>query len=332
MRILVTGATGFVGSVLIPELLKKYGADAISAFVLPGDRVPASWRGENVRVFSGDIADPERVLEAAQEHTHVIHLAGLVSYWRRDFDRLMRVNRKGVRAVVDACLEAHVLRLIHVSSVGAVGFRKRGELIDEEIPFNWPPCFYYMTSKYLGQRVVEEAVRNKGLNAVILIPASIMGPGDPVLETIHNQLYARVYSGRMFGSFSGGLGVVDVRDVSAIIMKALDGGQAGEKYLLVGANLAYPDVIRLIGHYARRKVHPFRVPSAVISAAGLSLELASHLTRRRPMLTYAYGRLSGWTTFYSNKKSRRDFCHEYIPVDETVRDSCRYFERTFIPS
>jgi farnesol dehydrogenase len=114
-------------------------------------------------------------------------------------------------------------------------------------------------------------------------------------------------------------------------MKALDGGRAGEKYLLVGANLSYRDVVKLIGSHARRKVHPFRVPAALLSSAGLSLELAGHLTGRRPLLTYAYGRLSGWTTFYSNKKSRRDFSHEYIPIDETVRDSCRYFEKTFIP-
>jgi hypothetical protein len=62
------------------------------------------------------------------------------------------------------------------------------------------------------------------------------------------------------------------------------------------------------------------------------MEMVSLLTRKRPLLTYAYGRLSGWTTFYSNEKSRRDFSHEYIPVEKTVRDSCRYFERTFTSS
>jgi dihydroflavonol-4-reductase len=332
MRILVTGATGFVGSVLVPELVSNFGPDSISAYVLPGDRIPESWKNEKVRIIYGDITDEKRVLEALQGQIHVIHLAGLISYWRRDFGRLMKVNCLGVRTVVEACLRADVRRLVHVSSVGAIGFRKRGELIDEATPFNWPPYFHYMTSKYLGQKIVEEAARIKGLNAIIFNPASIMGPGDPVLETPHNQLYARVYGGRMFGSFRGGLGVVDVRDVSAVIIKGLDRGRAGEKYLLVGANLHYSDVLRLIGKNARRPVHPFPVPASLLSAAGLSLELASYLTRKRPLLTYAYGRLSGWTTFYSNEKSRRDFNHEYTPIEETIRDSCRYFERTFIPS
>jgi dihydroflavonol-4-reductase len=332
MRILVTGATGFVGSVLVPELVRNFGPDSVSAYVLPGDRIPESWKDEKVRVVYGDITDGKRVLEAAQGQTHVIHLAGLISYWRRDFSRLMRVNWQGVRAVVAACLRADVRRLVYVSSVGAIGFRKCGELIDEATPFNWPPYFHYTTSKYLGQKIVEEAARMKGLNAIIFNPASIMGPGDPVLETPHNQLYARVYGGRMFGSFKGGLGVVDVRDVSAAVIKGLDRGRAGEKYLLVGANLYYPDVLRLIGKHARRPVYPFPVPASLLSAAGLSLELVSHLTRKKPLLTYAYGRLSGWTTFYSNEKSRRDFSHEYITIEETIRDSCRYFEKAFMPS
>ena len=332
MKVLVTGATGFVGSVLVPELVRKFGPDSVSVYVLPGDRLPESWRGEKIRVIYGDITDKNRLLEATEGQTHVVHLAGFISYWRRDFSRLMRVNFGGARAVAEACLRAGVRRLIHVSSVGAVGFRKRGRLIHETTPFNWPPYFHYMTSKHLGQKAVEEAVQRRGLNAIILNPASIMGPGDPVRETPHNELYARIYSGRMFGSFRGGLGVVDVRDVAAVIIKGLEHGKAGEKYLLVGANLSYSEVLRLIGKHARRRVYPFPVPASLLSAAGLVLELLSFLTRKKPLLTYSYGRLSGWKTFYSNEKSRREFGHEYIPVDVTIRDACRYFERTFTAS
>jgi nucleoside-diphosphate-sugar epimerase len=332
MRIFVTGATGFVGSVLIPDLVRRFGPDSITAFVLPGDRIPASWKDEKVRVSYGDVTDGKRVHEALQGHTHVVHLAGFISYWRRDFSRLMRVNRDGVKAVVDACLRARVRRLVHISSVGAIGFKKGGKLIDETAPFNWPPYFHYMTSKHFGQTIVEEAVRARGLDAVIFNPASIMGPGDAVLSTPHNQLYARTYSGRMFGSFRGGLGVVDVRDVAAAVVKGLDRGRPGEKYLLVGANLSYPEVLRLIAKHARRRVYPFPVPAALLSAAGLTLELLSCLTGERPLLTYSYGRLSGWTTFYSNEKSRREFDHEYVPIEVTIRDSCRYFERTFMTS
>jgi dihydroflavonol-4-reductase len=330
VKILVTGATGFVGSVLVPRLIRRLGADRISAYVLPGDRLPETWRGEPVEILYGGITDREGVARACRGRSHVIHLAGLISYWRRDYDRLMKVNRDGVRCVVEACLGAGVERLVHVSSVGAIGFKKRGELVDENTPFNWPPIFHYMWSKSLGQRVVENAVRVRGLRAIILNPASIMGPGDHDPRTPHNKVYEGVYRGKLFGSLSGGLGVVDVRDVAAIIDKALNGGRVGERYLLVGANLTYPEVLRLISRHAGRPVYPFRVPAAVLTGAGVALETASLLTRKRPLITLAYGALSGWKTYYDNGRSRRDFNHTYVPVDMTIRDACRYFEQNFL--
>jgi dihydroflavonol-4-reductase len=157
-----------------------------------------------------------------------------------------------------------------------------------------------------------------------------MGPGDYARGTPHNQLYERAYRGQLFGSFSGGLGVVDVRDVAAIILKGLTEGSAGEKYLLVGANLSYAEVLRLIGKQAGSRAHPFRLPASLLATAGLTWEGVSLMTRKKPQLTYAYGRLSGWTTYYDNAKSRRDFGHEYIPVEQTIRDSCRFFEKTFL--
>ena len=157
-----------------------------------------------------------------------------------------------------------------------------------------------------------------------------MGPGDHDPRTPHNSVYEGVYRGNLFGSLAGGLGVVDVRDVAAIAEKALTGGRPGERYLLVGANLAYAEVLRLIARHSGRPVCPFRVPGMLLTGAGVALETASLLTRRRPLLTRSYGALSGWTTFYDNSKSRRDFNHSYVPIDLTIRDSCRYFERNHL--
>ena len=330
MKILVTGATGFLGSVLMPKLTRRFGPANVAAYVLPGDRLPAAWRDEPVEVISGDIVDEARVAEACRGRSHVVHLAGLISYWRRDFERLVKVNRDGVGCVVRGCLAAGVERLVHISSVGAVGFKKKGALIDEETPFNWPPIFHYMWSKFLGQRVIEMAARRQGLPAVILNPASIMGPGDSDPRTPHNRVYAGVYAGSLFGSLAGGLGIVDVRDVAAIAEKALTGGRTGERYLVVGANLAYAEVLRLIARHSGRPVYPFRVPGALLTGLGVALESASLATRRRPPLTRSYGALSGWTTFYDSGKSRREFGHAYLPAEQTIRDGCRYFERSFL--
>lgn len=333
MRILVTGATGFVGAVLMPELVRRYGAGAVDAFVLPGDAVPASWRDAGLRLFPGDIADPTAVAAAVRGHDRVVHMAGLISYWRGDEAKLKKVNEDGVRSVVEACLAAGVGRLIHVSSVGAVGFHEDGTPADETAAYNWPADILYMTSKRRGQDIVERAVRERGLPAVILNPASIMGPGDHNPETPHNRLYRMICGGTQLGSFAGGLAIVDVRDLAAIILKALEGGgRDGESYLVVGANLPYPEVVRRISRACGRKAYPFRIPGPLVTAAGFVLEMAARLTGRRPLITAAYGRLSGWTAYYDNAKSRREFGHVYIDADKTIADGWAYFQESVKPA
>jgi dihydroflavonol-4-reductase len=332
VKVLVTGATGFVGSVLMPELIARYGASAVSAFVLPGDPLPATWRGSGVRTLAGDISDARAVRTAAAGHSHIVHLAGFISYWKGDADRLRTVNEDGVLSVVEAALGAGIERLIHVSSIGAIGFRADGSPADETTPFNWPADILYMASKRRGQDIVEQAVRERGLRAVILNPASIMGPGDHNPATPHNELYRRISRGPLFGSFSGGLAIVDVRDLVALILKALERwGRDSESYLIVGANLSYRDVIRRISRACGRKADPFPVPAPLLAAAGHVLERASRRTGRRPLLTAAYGRLSGWTAYYDNTKSRQDFGHVYIDADKTITDGWEYYRDTFGP-
>jgi dihydroflavonol-4-reductase len=331
MKILITGATGFVGNNLLKELPKSFPGSRVSAFCLPDDpfRKHLSLH-DGLHIIEGNIINSDDVLEAVRGHTHVIHLAGLISYWRKDFKRLIEVNKAGVKNVVAACLKHKITKLVHISSVGAFGFYKDGRLADEDTPFNWASCFYYMVSKYEGQIIVELAAKNKGLKAVTLNPASIMGPGDPDLSTPHNQLYESIYNKILWGCFSGGLAVVDVRDLVRIIIKSIESDKNGEKYLVVGANVEYSQVLKTIARHANKKVYPFPLPSFLLSIAGGVLELISYITNRRPLLTYAYGKLSGWRTYYSNEKSIKDFDHDYIPFEKTIEDSCRYFEKNFL--
>lgn len=331
MNILVTGATGFVGNLLLKDLRKAFPRSKISAFVMPDDPFKTSLIQFNgLHITEGNIINSEDVLNAVSGHTHVVHLAGFISYYRKDTKKLFAVNKTGVNNIVEACLKHNVTKLIHISSVGACGFFKDGRLADERTPFNWPRYFTYMVSKLEGQQIVEQACKEKGLNAVILLPASIMGPGDRNIQTPHNQLYYRIYRKRLFGSFSGGLAIVDVRDLVEIIIKCLESRISGEKYLIVGQNVEYSQVLRAIGKYANKKTYPFPVPAFLLSVLGGLLERISLSNSRKPLITYAYGKLSGWKTYYSNEKSRREFNHEYRPLDRTIEDSCKYFEENFL--
>ena len=329
MRILVTGATGFVGQCLVARLLER-GGDRVAAFLLPNEAVPPAFEGR-VEILRGDLRDRAAVLAAIKGAEFVYHVAGFISYWVLDEAIMRAVNVEGTRAVVDACLECGVHRLVHVSSVGAIGFHHDGSEADEGTPFNWPESFGYMTTKRDGQRVVEEAARTRGLDAVIVNPASVMGPGDPVKLSAHNRLYGNMYGAPFFfGTFTGGLAVVDVRDLVETILAAAERGRKGEAYLSVGANVPYSRVLRLLAAEAGKRFVAFPIPAFALTAAGWAAELVSRLTKKRPLITVAYGRLSSWVAYYSAAKSRKELGIAYRSLEETIADGCRYYERSFL--
>jgi|YNPMSStandDraft_1061717.scaffolds.fasta_scaffold00057_11 dihydroflavonol-4-reductase len=333
MDILITGATGFLGSTLISKIFDENFFENINiyAFVLPKDKFQknlSKWK--NLKIIYGDITNFDEINNAICGKDIVINCAGLISYWKKDYNKLINVNVNGVKNIVESCIKNKVKKLIHISSVGAIGFHKDGRPAEEETPFNYPDCLYYMKSKYLGQLIVEKAIEEKKLNAVILCPASIMGPGDPDINTPHNQIYQKVYKNKMFGSFKGGLAVVDVRDIAQIIIKNIKNNFPEGKYLIVGKNLKYKEVLKTIEKYSKKKVYPFIISPIILSFVGFILEILSYITRRKSLLTFGYGLLSGWKTFYSNEKSCRIFKHSYIDFEKTIEDSCQYFEINFL--
>lgn len=330
MKLFVTGATGFVGSVLVPELVKRRDIESLCLLKLPEEPKPEFFDNPRINVLEANLLDRPAVINGLKGYTHVIHLAGMISYIRRDFPKLEAVNVRGVQNIVDGCRQHGIRRLIHISSVGAIGFHADGRPADEEVPFNWPPYFHYMTTKYRGQQVVESAVTRRNLDAVVLNPASIMGPGDPNPDTPHNQLYHRLYKGRMVGSFSGGLAVVDVRDLAEIILKSLDRKTFHHRrFLVVGHNVSYRDLLRMMGKIAGKRVFPFRVPAGLITLTGALSEAVCRILPARPLLTYSYGKISGMRGYYDNRRSRQEFDHRYRSLEDTIRDSCRYYRRRF---
>ncbi len=336
MNILLTGATGFLGQTILKYIFEDQQTKnyKIYAFVLPNDKFEKDLlnfkKNNNFEIIYGDITNKCQIERAIEGKDIVIHCAGLISYWKKDYEKLVNINVNGTKNIVNGCLKNKVKKLIHISSVGAIGFYKDGKFAIEETEFNYPDNLYYMKTKYEGQIFVENAIKEKNLNAIILCPASIMGPGDPDINTPHNQIYKKVYENKMFGCFSGGLAIVDVRDIASIIIKNIKNDYPANKYLICGKNLRYKEVIKTIEKYSGKKTYPFSVPSIFLWVAGSLLELISNFSGKKPLLTAGYGLLSGWLAYYSNEKSIKTFDHQYIDFDITIKDSCKYFEEKFL--
>ena len=131
MNILVTGASGFVGRCLVARLLAIRPQDRVAILLLPGESEPEAFAGK-VETIRGDVRDAQTVRAAVRGKDLVYHLAGFISYWILDAGIMHAVNVDGVKAVVDACVESKVRRLVHVSSVGAIGFHHDGRPADED--------------------------------------------------------------------------------------------------------------------------------------------------------------------------------------------------------
>lgn len=329
MRLLVTGATGFLGRALVPDLVARFGSGSVSALLLPGDVAPDRWRELGVRIIRGDVADADSVDAAVIGSDGVIHAAGVVSYARRDRAALARVNVLGTRHVVEACVRHRVKRLVHISSVGALGMRRDGVPTDEGQPYNWPRGFLYMESKLAGQEEVLRRAHASGLEAVVLNPASIMGPGDPVFSSALNRLHRLVLSSPVLPSFSGSLGVVDVRDVAEITVKAVERGEPGRCYLLSGANVSYRAVLTAMARAMGLRRVVFTLPGWLLTGVGWAAEAAATAFGRPPALTESYGRLSGWRCGYTSERSCREFAHTYRAFETTIADGCRYYLENF---
>ena len=234
MRALVTGGTGFVGS-HVARLLAAQGHD-VRVLHRSTSKLTALEGVPFTSAISG-LTDLDGLRAACEDVDWVFHVAAVADYWRADEAQMFKINVEGTQLLLQAAREAGVKRVIFTSSAAAVGLRTNG-LSDESDPFNLPPKhFPYGYSKWLAEQVVTEAV-DAGQDVVTVNPVVVMGPGD--LNMISGTFIMQI---KRFGPFvpltSGGVAVVDVRDVARWQLQAAENGHSGERYILGAANYSY---------------------------------------------------------------------------------------------
>ena len=233
---LLTGANGHLGHTIAAKL--REAGEEVRGLVLPNDPHPAPVLS-GVELMEGDVCKPETLEpffhvepdEEGPREVVVIHTAGLISISSRRSDRVRAVNVEGTRNVVDMCMRHHVSRLVHVSSVHAIPEGKAGEPIVEAARFDPGEVegLYAKTKAEASQLVLDAAAQ--GLDAVIVHPSGILGPGDFGQGHL-TQMIADYLNGRLVACVKGGYDFVDVRDVADGVIAAAEKGRAGECYIL----------------------------------------------------------------------------------------------------
>lgn len=322
MITLVTGATGFLGGHIARELHEA--GDTVRIVV----RQRSSRKGlaeVPVEEAPGDVRDLESLRRAMQGVGRVVHAAGAVRLDPFAPDRLRRINVEGTRNVLTAAREAGVERVLYVSTTAAVGSGTKDRPADETTAFDLADRGPYWQTKHAGEQLVLEAARKGELDALVVNPSIVFGPGDVKLTS--SSLLLAVASGLVLFYPEGGSGFVDVRDVARGVRAALEKGDTGERYILSAENLTFREAFAMAAkeRHLRPPLLPIPRPLA-LGLGGIGDRLGPRFPKAFGMLNTGFlGAL--FDTFYvSNAKACRELGFAPRPVKDSIRDAYRWME------
>jgi dihydroflavonol-4-reductase len=321
----VTGATGFTGSYMLRYLLHQ------------GERVRALRRPDSpvylvadlldkVEWMDADLLDMYALDEALEGASHVYHCAGMVSYMTRDREKLMQINGEGTANVVNACLDKQPIRLLHVSSIAALGKKSiAGEAVNEQTKWEFNKnVSYYSASKFRAEQEVWRGMA-EGLQAVIINPSIILGAGEWNKTT--GRLFTNVHRGFPFYT-KGVTGFVDVRDVVQIAYALLQQEQWGERYLLNAQHMSYQELFGFIAQELGVAAPRWEAGPVLSSLAWRWSALQRLLGKKNTTLTRTTAMMAKRINYYDATKINQLLNNPFRPLDMTIGDTCRSFLQT----
>ena len=320
MTVLVTGATGFIGSRLAAALVER-GED-VRVLRREGSRLEGL-AGLPVEHVIGDVLDAASVARAVAGCDVVYHVAAIATYWRIARETVYRVNVEGTRNIMAACLKEGVPRVVHTSSVAAIGIPCGETPGAEETPFDpisaaWP----YADSKRLAEEEVRSATA-QGLSAVIVNPAVVIGAGDHNL--VSGSMIVQMAQHPIPAAPPGGVCMADVDAVVAGHLLAARLGRSGERYILGGENLAYRDAAKIMAQVVGRSAPRWVIPEWLLEPAADAVDMFNRMTGRPPILDGQQVRLSGYHIFFSSDKAVHELGYPILPFAGAAEKAYRWY-------
>jgi dihydroflavonol-4-reductase len=313
-RTLVTGGCGFIGQHLVSALLARGRHVRVLDLRLP-EYAPAA-----LQFVKGSILDATLVRDALDGVDEVYHLAGLPGMWRSDKNDFYDVNCRGTEIVLAAARERGVSRFLHCSTESILFSPSNTDpVLTERVrtrPEEMPGA--YTRSKMLAEQRAQEAAAS-GLPVVIANPTMPIGPHrrlTPPTAMLHYFLNRRI---QLYIDFV--LNLVDVRDVAAGLVLAMERGRVGERYILGGQNISLRKLLNVIGMISKRNALRIPLPPVLAQIAAKGMDLISdHLTHRPPLGTLEGVRIALHSKPLSNEKSKRELGYEPRPIEPALRD------------
>src|SRR5262245_1397976 len=318
-RVAVSGATGFIGHHTCVALAAA-GAQVTALVRATSDTSHLRPLGIDVQVAPLD--EPDLLAIALREKDLLVHLAGAVDF-NNDWEQCRRVNVVGTGNILRAACQSGVRRVIHASSIVAIGASTSPARLDESATWNLGGARVpYVTTKWEGEQFA--LCLNGGPEVVVVNPASVIGPDD-FSGSEFGTLCRRFWRRRIPLVFGGGNNFVDVRDVAAGMLLAATHGRPGERYILGGTNRSYTAFHSDLAGAADRPIPRFRLPTKL---ARIGAAIGDRVTRRRqkrPLLTTAQAQLLGLFFYYDCTKAECELGYSTRPLRDTIADTYRFW-------
>jgi len=326
--ILVTGATGLVGSHLIFDLVKKEekvralkrkNSDLIFVKALFSSH-PELF--EKIEWMDGDVLDIFSLKEALKGITKVFHCAAMVSFIPSEVEEMMKININGTANLVNLCLENKIEKLCYVSSVAAINRINEDETIDENSQWKISKQnSNYSISKYGAEREVWRGIA-EGLNAVIVNPTIIFGPGN--WKTGSTAMFPKIWKGLKFYT-DGTTGFVDVRDVSKAMILLMESEIHSERFIINAENLNFKKIFDWTAEGLGKSKPYIYAYDWIRSIAWRGEALKSFLFNTKPFITKETALAAHKKVYFSNEKIKKAIGMEFISVKKTIEETCKVF-------
>lgn len=323
MKILVTGGTGFLGSYLLRYLVKQ-GADVRATRRANSSMKLVEDVKNKIEWVEADVLDVVALEDAMQGIDCIYHCAAVVSFNPKDEKMLQLINVEGTANVVNMALRTGVKRLLHVSSIAAVGRSKETPDVTEKIMFVRNPMnTKYAISKFQGE---QEAWRGaaEGLEVVVVNPSMIIGSGFWDVGT--NGFFHQIKNKLKFYPV-GATGFVDVRDVAKSMILLMNSNITEERYLINAENITYQTFLNWIAEDLEQPKPSIKVTKLIQELAWRLAWIASKITGKKPFLTKESARSSGTTFRYKNDKFLSEFPDfKFRSMRQTTRETAQQFK------
>lgn len=317
----VTGANGLLGSYIVRKLveeqtpfvaLKRGNSDTS---LLSDIAARIQWR-------DADVMDPVSLEESLRDVTQVIHAAAIVSFNPGRARQVMDINVQGTRHIVNACMEKGIKRLVHISSVAALGRQKGQTFLDEGNKWISNPLnSTYAESKYLAELEVARA-QEEGLSTVTVNPSVILAPADWTKSSA--QLFKYVWDQKPF-YLDGYMNYIDVRDAADITVNLLHARVEGERFIASAGKITFYDFFQKVAHFFNRKAPGIKPPQSLLHLVARLEGVRTWFTNSEPLITRETVRLAGTEFLYNNQKVRKELDFEFQPIDKTLHWCCQYY-------